>query len=65
MKKDIEGNISEHDMEYIETLVSSKPEYISSSTLSILLEAYQSLRNAVISELSLELALVKILNEGK
>ena len=65
MKKDIEGIISEHDMEYISNLVASKPEYISSSSLSILLEAYQSLRNAVISELPLELALVKILNERK
>lgn len=63
MKKDIEGLISEHDMEYISNLVISKPEYISSGTLSILLETYQSLRNAVIVELPLELALVKILNE--
>jgi DNA polymerase-3 subunit gamma/tau len=65
MKKEVEGVLSTHDMEYIINLISSKPEYISSSTLSILLEAYQSLRNAVISELPLELALVKILNERK
>ena len=63
MKKDIEGLISEHDMEYISNLVASKPECISSGTLSILLESYQSLRHAVIVELPLELALVKILNE--
>lgn len=65
MKKDLEYIISEHDMTYITELVIDKPEYISSSTLSILLEAYQSLRNTVINELPLEIALVKILNERK
>lgn len=59
----IEGMISEHDMLYITELVTGKPEYISSATLSILLDAYQSQKNAVISELPLEMALVKILNE--
>lgn len=63
MKSEMEGNISEHDMKYIATLVASKPEYISSSTLSILLSAYQSLRNSPINELPLEMALVEILNE--
>ena len=62
---EIEKVFSEHDMVYITELIASKPEYISSATLSILLESYQSLKNAVISELPLELALVKILNEGK
>jgi len=65
MKSSIEGIISEHDMKYIVSLIESKPEYISSSTLSILLDAYQSLKNSVISELPLELSLVKILNERK
>jgi len=63
--KSIENTISERDMTYLTKLISSKPEHISSSTLSILLEAYQSLRTAVISELPLELALVKILNVEK
>lgn len=63
MKGEIEGNISEHDMEYITALISSKPEHISSSTLSILLSAYQSLRSSPINELPLEMALVEILNE--
>ncbi len=62
MKKSIENAINERDLEYLIKLISTKPEYISSSTLSILLEAYQSLRNTVISELPLELALIKILN---
>ena len=64
-KKTISDNISEHDMVYLEKLVSTKPEYISSSTLSILLNAYQSLRTSVINELPLELALLKILNVEK
>lgn len=63
MKSEIESSISEHDMEYITKLVSLKPEHISSSTLSLLLSAYQSLRNSPISELPLEMALVEILNE--
>jgi DNA polymerase III gamma/tau subunit len=60
--KSIENLVSEHDMVYIRNLISAKPEHISSSTLSILLEAYQSLRTSVIAELPLELALVRILN---
>ena len=63
MKKEIEEIISEHDMEYISNLIISKPEYISSSTLLVLLEAYQSLKNAPISELPLEMALASILND--
>ncbi len=62
-KKSIEELLSNDDLEFIEKLISSKPEHISSATLSILLDAYQDLRNAVISEIPLELALVKILNE--
>jgi len=61
-RKYIEGLLGEREMTYITKLISSKPEYISSSTLSILLDSYQDLRNSVISELPLELALVKILN---
>ncbi len=64
-KKSIEGVVSVSDMEFIEKLIKDKPEYISSNTLSILLDTYQSLKNAVISELPLELALVKILNAEK
>lgn len=61
-KKSIESALSTIDMEFIESLISGKPEHISSQTLSILLDSYQSLRYSVISELPLELALVKILN---
>ncbi len=61
-KNSIEKILSEKDVLYLVKLVSSKPAHISSSTLSILLEAYQSLRHAVISSLPLELALIKIFN---
>jgi DNA polymerase III subunit gamma/tau len=61
-RKSVESQLSARDMEYIESLISTKPEHISSGTLSVLLEAYQSLRTSVISQLPLELALVKILN---
>lgn len=63
MKKEIEQNLSEHDLKFLVDLVSEKPKHISSSTLSILLEKYQSLRYSFISELPLEIALVEILGE--
>jgi DNA polymerase-3 subunit gamma/tau len=63
--KSIESVISEHDMAYITKLINDKPEHISSVSLSVLLDAYQSLRTAVISELPLELALIKILNKDE
>ena len=62
-KKSIEGLISTPDMEFIESLIASKPEHISSNSLSVLLDAYQSLKHSVINELPLELALLKILNK--
>ncbi len=64
-KKYIEQIISGEDLKYIEELIKDKPQNISSNTLSILLEAYQSMRHSVISELPLELALVKILHVEK
>ena len=65
MKKSIEKEISERDIDYLLNLISSKPEGISSMSLSVLLEAYQSIRSSVISTLPLEIALVKILNAEK
>ena len=64
-KNNIEKVIGEKEMAYITKLILDKPECISSATLSILLESYQSLKSAVISSLPLELALVRILNERK
>ena len=61
-KKSIEDIMSERDMIYLTELISSKPKHISSLTLSILLQAYQSLKTSFISQLPLELALIKILD---
>ncbi len=61
-KKSIESTLSSSDMEFIENLISSKPDHVSSNTLVILLDAYQALRYSVINSLPLEMALVKILN---
>lgn len=59
-KNEIKENITDSDFKFIENLIENKPEHISSRTLTILLEAYQSLRYAVISQIPLELALAKI-----
>jgi len=64
-RKSIENVLSGEDLAYLEKLISNKPINISSTTLSILLETYQDTRNAVISQLPLELALIKILNADK
>ncbi len=61
-KESIKNTISEHDMKFIEKLVDLKPEHISSHTLLILLDAYQSQRTSIINTLPLEIALIKILN---
>lgn len=64
-KKSIEKLISGSDMEFIQNLIITKPEHISSRTLLLLLDTYQSQKNAVIHELPLELALVKIIHAEK
>ncbi len=64
-KKSIENLVSTDDLNYIENLISSKSKNISSNTLSTLLEAYQSQRNAIIEEIPLELALINILNKNE
>ncbi len=60
-KAKIASSLSAHDMEFISDIIKDKPEFITSRTLSVLLEAYQSTRFAFIAELPLELALVDIL----
>jgi DNA polymerase III subunit gamma/tau len=65
MKQSVAMAIGEDDTAYLSTLIASKPEHISSNTLMVLLDTYQSLRTSVISSLPLELALIKILGEGK
>jgi DNA polymerase-3 subunit gamma/tau len=62
-KENIKNVLPDREIKFLEDLIKDKPENISSNTLSILLETYQSLRNSVISELPLEVALVKILSK--
>jgi UDP-N-acetylmuramoyl-tripeptide--D-alanyl-D-alanine ligase len=49
---------------YLEELIKDKPKNISSNSLNVILEAYQSLRNEIITQLPLELALVKIIGSN-
>ena len=65
MKKGLSEVLSEDDITFIEELIKSKPEYISSKSLAILLEAYQQQKFSVISSLPLEMALIKILDGEK
>lgn len=62
-EKTVKDNISTDDFNYLFNLIKNKPKHLSSRTLSILLDAYQSSRHAVIAEIPLEIALVKILNQ--
>ncbi len=71
LKEEMAGDLSESDMEFLQSLVkedpangaSKKGHMFTSSVLAILLEAYQNIDNAFIAELPLELALVKILSK--
>ena len=62
LEKEMIGDISLEDIEFLKNLVSKDKEGIlRSGALSVLLEAYADIDNAFISELPLELALVKII----
>ena len=61
MKSEIGENLSEHDLNFLLSLIENKPKTISSNSLSILLESYQTLRYAFIPQIPLEMALIKIL----
>ncbi|MBY0376623.1 DNA polymerase III subunit gamma/tau [Patescibacteria group bacterium] len=64
LEKDMGGELNESDLELLKTLVKEdKSGMLRSATLAILLEAYQNIDRAFISELPLELALVKILSK--
>lgn len=66
LKEDMAGDLSETDLEFLQDLIKKDKEGIlRSGALSILLEAYQNMDNAFITELPLELALVKILGQDK
>jgi DNA polymerase-3 subunit gamma/tau len=60
----IKGDISEADLDFLKKLVKEDKEgLLRSPALSALLEAYQNIDRAFISELPLELALIKILKK--
>lgn len=63
LKAKISKSLSAHDIDFATSLVQDKSEFITSTTLSTLLDAYQSTKYAFITELPLEIALAKILNK--
>ncbi len=64
LKDEMAGDLSETDLEFLQTLIKEdKKGMLRSGALSILLEAYQNMDNAFIAELPLELALIKILSK--
>ncbi len=68
LKNEMMGDLSDEDIEFLQSLVKKDPankeeHLFTSSTLAILLEAYQNMDNAFIAELPLELALVKIIGK--
>lgn len=66
IEKEMSGDISEEDIEFLKKLVKEDKEgKLRSTTLSILLEEYLNMDNAFITELPLELALIRILGEEK
>ncbi len=60
MKSYIGEHISTKDLDFLEDLVSRKPDTITSRTLEILLDTYQKLRSTVIPSLPIEIALIDI-----
>lgn len=63
LKDKMASDLGETDLEFLQNLVKEDKEgMIRSPSLSILLEAYQDMNNAFITELPLELALVKIIS---
>lgn len=74
LENQMASELSETDSEFLKSLVKTDPKsptsdgtsknaLLHSSTLAILLDAYKNIDNAFISELPLELALVKILEQ--
>lgn len=64
LKDEMAGDLSEADLEFLTALVKEdKDGMLRSPALAVLLEAYQNMDNAFITELPLELALVKIISK--
>lgn len=66
LEKEISEDLSEEDLAFLKNIVKNDKEgMLRSRALSILLEAYQNIDKAFISELPIELALIKILSVEK
>lgn len=66
LEKEIINDASEEDLKFLkDTVKEDKEGILRSPTLSILLDAYQNIDKAFISELPLELALIKMLSVEK
>ncbi|MFA5778459.1 MAG: DNA polymerase III subunit gamma/tau [Candidatus Paceibacterota bacterium] len=66
LQEDMAGDLGEEDLEFLKNLIKEdKRGMLRSGALGILLEAYQNMDNAFITELPLELALIKILGQDK
>jgi len=64
LEKEMAGDLGEEDLKFLKGLVQDDKEgLLRSKALSILLEAYNDIDRAFVSELPLELALVKILSK--
>jgi DNA polymerase-3 subunit gamma/tau len=64
MQEQMTEDLSESDLEFLKGLVSADKEgMLRSPALAVLLESYENMDNAFISELPLELALVKIISK--
>ena len=66
LKEEMVGDLSETDLEFLKDLVKTDKEgMLRSGALTILLDSYENMDNAFITELPLELALVRILGQDK
>jgi len=64
LEKEMTGDLGETDLEFLKVLIKKdKDGMLRSGALTVLLEAYQNMDNAFITELPIELALVKIISK--
>ena len=64
LEKEMAGDLNESDLEFLKKLIKEdKDGMLRSNSLSILLEAYQNIDRAFVTELPLELALVEIIGK--
>ncbi|MFA6325130.1 MAG: DNA polymerase III subunit gamma/tau [Candidatus Paceibacterota bacterium] len=69
LEEEVSADLSDTDSEFLKNLVkidkAGKDNLLSSASLLALLDAYKNIDNAFISELPLELALIKVLRQDK